>query len=228
MKKLFSILLTLALLAALCVPALAADPHADIVYLPEGAVEALSEDGADGGDGAVPSVSYHFVPVGDGLHLEILKTDASEVNEAALLERAARSEAIQKAEYLTAYELFKIIVVRDSTGEIVKWEEPIDVRMRYDKAVYTLTSFLQNDDESWEELSFEVNGDGSITLHMPHLTPVAFAYAKERTSGEEPGAGTVVMSPQTGYEELPWGFIALALAALAGVCFILAGRKERR
>ena len=45
MKKLFSVLLTLALLAALCVPALAADPHAQIVYLPEGAVEALSEDG---------------------------------------------------------------------------------------------------------------------------------------------------------------------------------------
>ena len=214
MKKLLSILLAAVLLLALSAPALANASEPRIVYTPSAGYEAIQVDDD-------PE---------DGLHLEIRASDPDKVNEEGLLAAAGMSEAVKGADSVT-FEVLDVVMVRDSTGEVVEWHEPIQVVITYDKSSQVIAVFHQEDDGTWNEIPFEI-GDGTITLYLPHLSTVAFVYTEKSTTPVNPddGGGDTdgEKSPQTGYDTVLWFALAAVFAAGAVFSFVRAGRKAER
>ena len=204
MKKTLTFALILALLLLLSVPALAADPEAEVRYF--------------------PSVSYQIVEADteEGYHVEIWPSsnNQDEVDPERLFAAAAESDSVKKASAIQAYEVVEIVMVRDADNQVVDWEQPIRVVLTYDKTSQVVAVFIQNDDGSWSEIQYEA-GDGTMTLYLPHLSLVAFALGT-RTPTPGPGDNN---SPQTGYNTVLWLVLTAALAAAGALCFVRAGRK---
>ncbi len=214
MRKLISVLTVFLLLFVLSAPVFAADANAEISYIPSATYEVEEAD------------------TEDGYHVEIRPTDPSTVNEEGLLKTAAENEKVKAAGELAGYDVLDIVMVRDSDGEVVEWNEPITVVVTYDRSSQVVVVFVQNDDEgkTWEEVPYEITGDNLITLHMPHLSTVAFTIQElqplppEQTPGKPSGTNRV-SSPQTGYPVTALWVMAAAVSAVCCAACLLRARK---
>ena len=227
MKKLICVIAAALHLIVLCAPVFAADANAKISYIPSATYEVKEAD-TEG-----------------GIHLEIRETDPDTVNEKGLIETASRNEKVKEAGELAGYDVLDIVIVRDSDGEVIEWNDPITVVITYDKSSRVIAVFVQNEDEeqTWEEVPYEIGDDNLITLHMPHLSTVAFTISEltpappqtTPTPGATPGANpgttnpggtttstsTRVGSPQTGYNTcLLWLFAAGSCILAGAMCFM--------
>lgn len=218
MKRFLSILFALALALVPALPALAVD-GAPVDYIPSAQYEI---------------VEAHSDDLDDGIHLEIRPSDPEKVNEETLRETAAESDTVQEAGEVSGFEVVDIVMVRDSDGEIIPWDQPIRVAMTYDKLSRLVAIFVQNEDESWTELGFTVGPD-YVEMRLPNLSTVAFTFTalepmppQEIDIGEEdtplgpaPGNG----SPQTGDRSPLWLGLTLVFALGAALSFRQAGKK---
>lgn len=224
MKKFLTIAAVLILLLTLSVPAFAASADAPIDI--------------------APSVSFETLVViaEDGSVVKVMPADPAVVNGESLIDAANLSKNVENAHELEGYDVFDLVVV-DENGNPVERTTPITVTLSYAAADRVIAAFVQNGDGTWTEVEFTV-GEGTITLYLPHLTPVALVLgtpgqAAPAESGEtapapEQGSttpgGTVVpggpvVSPQTGYNTALWAVLAVAMVACAGYCFVSARKK---
>ena len=165
----------------------------------------------------------------NGYHLEIRPTDPESVDEEKLLETADSSYKIRESGGISGYEVVDIVMVRDSDGEIVDWNEPVRVAMTYDKLSRLVTVFVENEDGTWSEIDYLVGPD-YVQMMLPETTTVAFAFAElqpvppEENEENQPAYDPSTLSPQTGDNSLLWTALAAAFA-LGATLSLLQAKK---
>jgi len=211
MKKILSVIAVLTLVLAFSAPALASEePGYEINYIPSATYEVSEAD------------------TEDGVHVEIRKANPADVDEGELIKTAESSDSV-KPEDISGFDIVDIVPVRDSDGTVIDTDKPITICFTYDKGSDLVATFVQNEDGTWEEFDFTLEGE-ILTLYLPHAGPVSFTLKEKNPlppvepTPAQPGS-TVKGSPQTGDHTVLWAVLAAALAVGACVSFAAARKK---
>ena len=151
----------------------------------------------------------------DGTKVEVDPANPADINEDGLKVAAGDDNG--------GIDVFDINAL-DDEGNKTERNDPIEITFYYENADRVIKALIQNNDKSWSEIAFAVNGK-YITLYLPHLTPIALILkpAGAPVNPQEPGTH---QSPFTGDYAMIWAAVAVAMALCAGVCFVSARKRK--
>ncbi len=125
-------------------------------------------------------------------------------------------------------DIYDVYIKDKKTGKYVTEsykDYPIKITYEFSNAADVVGVYCWNNDTStWDECSFTIT-DGKVNAKFDHLGPVAFLVGSE--SSNAPVDTTRVLSPQTGYDVVPYLVSATLLIMGSVSLFIYAGVKRR-
>jgi hypothetical protein len=154
----------------------------------------------------------------DGTKVEVDYANPADVNEDGL-------KVAVSGDY-DGIDVFDINAL-DDAGNKAERNDPIEVTFSYENADLVIGAKIQNNDKSWSDVRFTVNGK-FITLYLPHLTPIALILKANDSApvAPVPQDGGSHQSPFTGDYTVIWAAVAVVMALCAGACFISARKRN--
>ena len=152
----------------------------------------------------------------DGTKVEVDYANPADVNESGL--KAAVGDDND------GIDVFDINAL-DDAGNKAERNDPIEVTFYYENADLVIKALIQNNDKSWSDVRFTVNGK-YVTLYLPHLTPIALVLKSEASAPVVPQDSGSHQSPFTGDYAVIWAAAAVVMALCAGAFFVSARKRN--